>query len=518
MRVFLQLIKINFFNFLSYNADTKKKGMKRALLQTVLIVVLLFFVSYTYSRMISGMMFIYVCCALALVMCITTGFQSASGELYEFKDYDFLVSLPIRKSVIVSTKLLAFYLVELMYSAGILLLPLLRWGIGTSEPFIYFFNGISGLLFFPLVPMALVCFISYFLKRVSSLFKHKNIAGTIISVGFFLVYTGALMSFEFSDNNEIAVKLMKVFKYLPNVDWYIRGAFDHSFGYALLADLFSLGVMALFIFFFASNIVKLNEKLKNNSYHVENFKWKNSKKNSVFSALFKKDFRTFLTSPSYILSTSVGMFFLIVGMIVLFMYSKEVKMLKTELEIWDSEIYSFAFMAVMYVGFLSPVSAVGINLEGKKLWIIKSLPLSYRDIFLSKILLNFLVVFIPSLLFSVSLGINAETELIWIILLIISSAIISLSISLISLWMNLLFPKLNADNDNAAIKNSPSLLICLFGGMIITLGLFFLYLFVFAEYLDTVQYVALLQLFLLIIDIILLVLLKKYGRNILMKL
>ncbi len=105
------------------------------------------------------------------------------------------------------------------------------------------------------------------------------------------------------------------------------------------------------------------------------------------------------------------------------------------------------------------ITAPSISLEGKNLWIIKSLPIRYIDIIVSKILLN-LTITIPIFLVDITvlkfaLKINF-IEYVTIVLVCVLYGVLS---SLTGIISNLFFPKLEWQSQTVVVKQSASVLI-----------------------------------------------------------
>ena len=121
----------------------------------------------------------------------------------------------------------------------------------------------------------------------------------------------------------------------------------------------------------------------------------------------------------------------------------------------------------MFIGFCMATSSTtmaGISIEGKNLWIKKSLPVSIDLIFAAKILVN-LTVLAPILIASVVLGITMGLPFINVLVLLLMVVVFSLYISLYGLVINLIFPNLTWTNETVIIKQSTASLISVFSGM-----------------------------------------------------
>ena len=90
------------------------------------------------------------------------------------------------------------------------------------------------------------------------------------------------------------------------------------------------------------------------------------------------------------------------------------------------EVPNFASGIALFIPFImammmsmSPTTHSSISLEGKNLWIIKSIPVEIKEIFYSKIMVNLTITIIPILFSSTILSIFLELDVITIIYIFI---------------------------------------------------------------------------------------------------
>ena len=111
------------------------------------------------------------------------------------------------------------------------------------------------------------------------------------------------------------------------------------------------------------------------------------KKTTIFSTLLKKEAKTFVSSPVYLMNGIIGPILLIVVAIVIGSGMKGVSGLSLN-------IYAVITMSLLTLSIgMVPTTAVSISMEGSKLFNLKSLPIKYSTIILSKISFNLLLVF-----------------------------------------------------------------------------------------------------------------------------
>ena len=108
---------------------------------------------------------------------------------------------------------------------------------------------------------------------------------------------------------------------------------------------------------------------------------------------------------------------------------------------------------------MSNTSCVSISIEGKNLWILKSLPIDEMDIFKSKILLNIFLTIPISIISFLLIGIKLNFGLNTIILVMISIVLLAIFSATLGLFINLLYPKLEFTSDVQVVKQGASVII-----------------------------------------------------------
>ena len=123
---------------------------------------------------------------------------------------------------------------------------------------------------------------------------------------------------------------------------------------------------------------------------------------------------------------------------------------------------------ICFASLMSSITCSMISLEGKTFNILKSLPVTPYKIIMAKVYTAVYVmlpfILIGNLIMFIKFSFN-----IWeIILILIATIIMPLVAEIIGIIANLLYPKMNAQNDAEVVKQSMSSLIAVFAGMVLT--------------------------------------------------
>ena len=175
----------------------------------------------------------------------------------------------------------------------------------------------------------------------------------------------------------------------------------------------------------------------------------------------------YFSIPIYVTNTIIGPAIILLGSLATLFFGKD-EILRV-LEINASE----EFTLILVIGFLIGTTTLScttnssISLEGKSLWILKSLPIKVMDIFKGKIILNLILVLpvtiIASIIFKFTLG-YSYLELLYVVVL---TTIYVTIISIIGIIANLFFPRLNWTSATQVVKQSFSVFLVMLSSLVI---------------------------------------------------
>lgn len=213
-----------------------------------------------------------------------------------------------------------------------------------------------------------------------------------------------------------------------------------------------------------------------------NYRLGKLKSAGVFSALLTKEAGRFFGTPILLLNSGFGILLLVGGSVFALLFKSKIAEMMVEMA--GMGISGFQEMVsplvLAFIGFVLStviVSGVSISLEGKTLWILKAAPVSVFGIFMAKAGFNFLlgalgcVVSLPMLWFAFGLP-AADVACILLV-----SLLFGFFTSLSGLYINLLFPRLDAENEAVMIKQSASVIVTMLVGFVagaLLVGLFFI--------------------------------------------
>src|SRR5690554_3595 len=396
-------------------------------------------------------------CAIVAILSIISVLVQANGFLFKSKDFDLLVSLPIKKRDIIISKIFALlissYLGMLVtYIPAIVVIGIL----GIQTQFIFYFNSLIIFILFPLGLVSISSFISLIIGKIFSNFKYKNlliVSLAVVGVVLYLIY-----SFNIDPTTNPYADLSKFLNYIYYPANFAINTLLGSFNFLLIFILFNIGLFLVFINILGKYYLKLNtsqkrKRKKNNKALLV------VKKSSQNKTLIKSEFKKYFSIPQYVINTIIGKVLLPVGMIYFSFQMANIELDPSQPLPVNEIVYILLAGLAVFTITLTSTTSVTISLEGESIWVLKTMPVSTNQIFLSKIVIDLTTTIIGGLIGLIGVLIFLPFNLIGFITLTILIIALGLHNAILGLIINLRFPKLKWDLPVRVIKQSLSVVI-----------------------------------------------------------
>lgn len=480
------LLKIQLLNWFGINKaiHSHDKKEKKKLIGFIVIIAFaalsILFSSFMYSWIIaSAFMEIgaieLLLAVMMVVVCLMTLFTTiykAKGLIFGFKDYDILMAMPIKTNIIVASRLIMLYITNLFFAAFIMIPASIVYTIKISPSFEFYIFFIITFLVIPMIPIVIAGIIGSLIAWISSKFKRNNIASIILTILLFIFIMGISFAMQFSiqqspeDIANIALQMIEMLnKYYPLTNIYMQAVCNYDIISLLIFIIISFGAFIIFSMFIGWKFKNINTMLSTVKT-TENYKLVGLKQSTPFMALYKKELRKYFSSSLYVLNTAIGSIFsTIMTFSILFFGSESIEQI-FEMPGFSDNIKIIAPLAIAGLAAMSCSAACSISLEGKNLWIIKSMPIKVKDIFMSKIAVNLVILFPLNIINGIILSIILKLSPIQMLIMFLTPAVYSIFISLFGLLVNLLYPNFTWESEATVIKRSISMVIATLTGMV----------------------------------------------------
>lgn len=475
----LLLTKINLIGLIKSYTSTKKKSS----LAIILFIALFVYLGYSIYIMADLMMAGYASLniqyiLLAQFMVITSSFilltniYKAGGTLFKFKDYDLLMSLPIKKSTVILSKVIILYILSLGYTMLFMIPAFIAYVMNVDVTATFYLLFIVTLAIIPMVPIVIASIIGSFISGISSSFKHKNIVNYILTIGLFLslmYFSTKMTTMNSIDMANIGKSMVEIFnKIYPLTKLYVDIISDFN----ILSLLYYVLIPLLLFYVFIKTLIifysKINDSLSSYKKN-ENYKLSKLEKGSPLMALYKKELKRYVSSVNYVMNTAIGSIMLTICIIGFVIFGGDKVNALLGMPGFSDVLLKTGPLVIGAFCLLNCTTSSSISLEGKNLWIIKSIPVNVKEIFYSKIMVN-LTVLIPAVLInSAVFSIYLKTNFVMTLFMFVTPIIYSLFVSILGIVINVMFPNFTWENEIKVIKQSLASFLAIMIGMAIAI-------------------------------------------------
>lgn len=416
--------------------------------------------------------------------------------MYFSKDLELILPMPFKPLEILISKfntiLFFLYSTELMLAV----VPLFMYGVIVSYNLLFFIKMIIALIIFPVFFALIVSMITLILVKYIGIIGNKDVIQILFTLLLIVIlFVGINYIVKISIDEEVdekvsilESKLTGISKYFltitPTVNILQKKEFFKSFLNVIYLIVINLFTFLLFIFIGKRTYLK--QLLKINFYYKKRKKTKidlnkNCKKNKIYSAYIKKEFKQIFKVPVYfiqciypIIITTFSVCVMIAGVLP---YFKKVAIEKNLLEgiSFNIEAVILILGILQLIGLINKTTVTAISREGKNAFVMKYLPIDFYKQFIYKNIPQILVNTICSFIILIFVYFYLEVISIgYIFMIFILSFLMFCINSYLLLIINLLFPKNNWETEYEIFKNNNNFILQYFLFIINFLVLYYL--------------------------------------------
>lgn len=385
---------------------------------------------------------------MALYLVVILSLSTTAARLFASSDYELLASLPLTKTRIVATKVLAIYVANLIVTVviGSVSFWIFKFMVNLSTVACLQFGLLTNLvlLALPMLPMALTGLLGY----LASLLKGK-VSPLVRNILYLAVFAGlfiAMMAYS-----STGASLATVFLKIPTVRWaygFLEGSLESGVWFFLS----SIGSFVLFIWLSSLSYTRINERTsatrKTRKVHFS------SKANSSLSRdLYAREWKRLGSNITIFSETLMPA---VIGVIMIFVMKSAFTGEESLPQVFQVPVY---FLFASLLGGTQPPSARLASLEGKSFSLLKSLPLSGKTLSRAKIAYGETIIAIEAVLFSAAITIVTKSSLLMAGALAIGLFGLFTLSNVRAYVVDLRDPKLTWDNPAEILKQSSRTLV-----------------------------------------------------------
>ena len=413
----------------------------------------------------------FLCMVGAALAFLFTAF-AAGGVLFAGKDNDLLLALPIPDWMLLAARLLALYLENLLVFAMTLLPGMVIYAASGG--------GVMGLLlavpvavFGTLVPTLLAALVGWAITWVSSHTRHNalfaNLGYGLLILGIFAASLGANLFAQstVTEGENLAQLLQGAFTGPMWLFGRMGAACTGDPAAFALTLACSILPAALFVALLQGQYRRLLARM---GAHVARKAYRMTAQRSAspMAALLRKEAARFFNTPIYLFNTGFGLFLLVIATVFACWQGERALAwlaAETGMALTGADLYGAAAGTVCMMLATVSTSSVSLSLEGRGFWLLKSLPVPLAGVIRAKVWFNVLAGWPLTAVCIAALWLALGFAPAQGLALLAVSAALSAFVSLGGAAANLLFPRLDAENDTIVCKQSLSAMIGVLGGM-----------------------------------------------------
>ena len=413
---------------------------------------------------------------LATVLGIVGSAFMAYSGLYEAKDNELLLSMPISPAKLLLVRILWLYITCLLFE----LLVFVPTGI------VYIMNGGRTVMWviayvimaflLPLFALSLSCILGLVIAFFATRIRNKSLITVVLTLAFLGLYfygyskVGNLLNLLLKNAQAVADTVKGVLYPV-----YLLGMASTGDFVALIAVAgIVIGCFAIMYLVLSKSFVSLLTK-KRGAVKKAYIK-KDMKPGTVSGALFRKEVKRFFGCPVYLLNGGLGVVFLAVALVALLVKWNWLKeTLGQMLPGMEGMLSLIVCLAICLLTSMDCVSAPSISLEGKNIWVLQSLPVRSSDVFKAKLKLHLVVNVVPAIICFLTACVFLQQGIVLSLLEAFFIVGFVLLCGLSGLVLNLLSPNLTWTNESIPVKQGASVVISMFGSWGVLIGFAIMY-------------------------------------------
>jgi len=318
----------------------------------------------------------------------------AKAEIFEAKDNEMLLSMPIRPRDILASRMLGILLLNYVMEAVVAIPCAAAWIISGGGQLLSWVAFLLTVLALPFFGLAVSCLIAWVISLITSRLPKSPLLPLALFLIFFFGYfylisnLGTYLETFAAQGNQIAQSMQAI----APLYWFGAGIAN--------ASLWQLGIsLLIYLLPFVLTYYVLSRTLVNILTTKRGVRYKKSDVSSVSSvgsvkkALLKREFARLLSSATYLLNSGISAVFLPIAAIAAVMKRGEILAVFAQLGMTEAEDFICLIMTASFalIASMALFTSASVSLEGKNLWVIRSMPVSGADVLRAKLGMHCLI-------------------------------------------------------------------------------------------------------------------------------
>ena len=409
---------------------------------------------------------------IASALCVFGSVFTAKTQIFESKDNELLLAMPIPPKYIFLSRIIMLLIVNYGLES-IVLLPVI--GVHAVMVGYSLLGAILTLFVFLLLPLFTITIsvlLAWLISIISARLKNKTAISVIFTVLFMTIYLlacGAFGGFIGSTDENTVIDFSGL-KSTALFYWMGRAMAEADLLSFLWVALCTILPAILAYFLLDRSFIKIIT-IKTGAKTIKYVAGK-EKVSTVQTALFKKEIKRFFSSSAYVLNAGIGNIMTIIFAVLIALASPEINLLAAQEPMIVNFIPAIGSMIVMFMSSMNLVSAPSISLEDKSLWVLQSAPIEPKRILRAKLLAHMAICLPCTLIGAIIVSVAFKFSVLNFIFCILVGATTVALTAYFGLLLGLKFPKFDWQNETVAVKQGFAVFGTMLGTMLWSLVLF----------------------------------------------
>ncbi len=450
------LLKVRLAAFAAYFTGASRSQKKRSGAQKIAMLLLmlycfaafgmLFYTSFSalagvYAKLSLGWLYFAMYAVAAFALMVFGTVFTAKAQLFEAKDNELLLSLPVRPRDILASRMVSLLLWNLLFGLMVAVPALLAWTQAARLPALGFVSFILLLPALACFSLAVTSLLAWALSLLGSRVRNKSLAtiiGSVVFLGLYFAVVFRMNSYitQLAQNGAQIAEALSGAKLLVWLGRAMAGESAPALVWSLLATLAPFGLVSWLLSRSFTRIVTTKRGLPKVRYEEKALRTA-----SADAALLRREFRRLGARPTYLLNSGLG---------VLVIKRNAVLDVLAQMPELASSLPVFLALAIGGMLGMTLFTPSSVSLEGKNLWILQSMPVSGAQVLRAKLRMADLLTLPAAVIASVCCA--CVTELSPLILL--DSVLFARFANVLGLREGIVHAKLDCVNEAQAVKQS----------------------------------------------------------------
>lgn len=390
------------------------------------------------------------------------------------------MSLPLEARTVAGCKFLYMFLKSLPWRLNIAVSMLIGYSMYAKPPVGIYPLWLMLSLFLPVIPMLAAAFLGFLIARISTGFRKIHLVQTVLTLVFILFcFSLRFIIEDVFRNDRVQATLETALHmtrheseiYLP-AGWFTDAVTKLNIPAMLLLAGVSAALFGLVFAIVGRSYRQINSALKSHATSGR-YRMRIQRQSSLVAAIAFKEYRRFIGSTTYMVNGGIGVILAaMLGMLSLIIEPDRIIAIFAQGAPVDSAMLrpAIPFIVYFFIGMFA-TTACSPSQEGKNYWIVQSLPIEKRTLYLGKMLFN-LALTVPFMTFStvclcVAAGVPVPDTALYLLLGLVLCAFSTV-------WgcvCGIRHMRLDWENEIEVIKQGAAVVIYMFPNMFTVIGL-----------------------------------------------